>query len=70
LATLAERNSHIVVLKIDIDEPDSPVARQYQIETIPFFEIYDEEGREVAKGDSAVEWLEKAMKKARLSPSD
>ena len=31
------------MLKIDINEPDSPVARQYEIETIPFFEIYDEE---------------------------
>ena len=70
MATLAERNSKIVVLKIDISEPDSPVARQYKIETIPFFEVYDEEGRQVAKGDSAVEWLEKAMRKAKLSTQE
>ncbi|MFA5506971.1 MAG: thioredoxin family protein [Vulcanimicrobiota bacterium] len=68
MATLAERNSQIVVLKIDISEPDSPVARQYGIKTIPYFEIYDENGREVARGDEAVEWLEQAMQEVDLSP--
>lgn len=67
MATLAEKNRDIIVLKIDIDEPDSPVARQYQIKNIPYFEIYDAEGELLAAGEEAVEWLDQAMKEAKLS---
>lgn len=67
MATLAEKNSKITVLKIDIHDAGSPVARQYRIEKIPFFEIYDEEGELIARDQKAVKWLNKAMKKAKLS---
>lgn len=67
MATLAEKNSDITVLKIDINEPDSSVARQYKIEQIPYFEIYDGKGRQIAEGEKAVRWLDKAMKEANLS---
>lgn len=67
MATLAEKNRDIIVLKIDIDEPDSPVARQYGIQNIPYFEIYDEEGKLLAEGEAAVEWLDEAMKEAKLT---
>ena len=67
MATLAEKNPDIVILKIDIDEPGSPVTRQYDVQTIPLFEIYDGEGRFVARGPEAVEWLDEAMRRAKLS---
>lgn len=54
MATLAEKNSSITVLKIDIHDAGSPVARQYRIEKIPYFEIYDEEGTLIAKDEKAV----------------
>ncbi len=67
MATLAEKNPNVTVLKIDIQEAGSPVARQYRIERIPYFRIFDENGREIAQGDDAVVWLDKAMKEAKLS---
>lgn len=67
MATLAEKNPEIVILKINIDEPGSPVARQYGIEAIPFFEVYDGDGELLAKGAQAVDWLDEAMRKARLT---
>jgi hypothetical protein len=67
LATLAEKNPDIVVLKVDIDEPGSPVARQYKVETIPLFEIYDGDGRLLAQGAEAVKWLDEAMRRANLT---
>lgn len=67
MATLAEKNPDIRVLKVDIKEPDSPVARQYSVQTIPYFEIYDGEGTQIAKGERAVKWLDEAMKKANLT---
>lgn len=67
MATLAQKNPDIVILKIDIDEPGSPVARQYGIEAIPVFEIYDGAGSLVAKGQDAVAWLDEAMRQARLT---
>jgi hypothetical protein len=68
LATLAERNPDIVILKINIDEPGSPVTRQYDVQTIPQFEIYDGDGQLVARGEEAVNWLDEAMRRAKLSP--
>ena len=67
MATLAAKNRDIIVLKIDINEPDSPVARQYEIKNIPYFEIYDGKGRLLARGEEAVEWLDQAMKEANLT---
>ena len=67
MATLAEKNPNVTVLKIDIQESDSPVARQYRIENIPYFRIFDGDGKEIARGEEAIVWLDKAMKEAKLS---
>lgn len=67
MATLAEKNPDIVVLKVDINEPDSPVARAYNIETIPYFEVFDHDGELIAEGEEAVLWLDKAMEEAKLT---
>ena len=67
MATLAKNNPDIVILKVNIDEPGSPVAKQYGIQAIPVFEVYDGDGRLIAEGDEAVEWIDKAMRKANLT---
>ena len=67
MATLAEKNPDVVIIKIDIKEPDSPVARAYNIQTIPYFEVFDPEGKLVAEGPEAVIWLDKAMEDAKLT---
>lgn len=68
MATLAEKNDEVVVLKVDINEPDSPVSRQYEIKTIPYFKVYDGEGKMIGEGEEAIEWLDKAMQDAKLAP--
>lgn len=66
MATLAKHNDKITILKVDINEPDSPVARQYKIETMPFFKVYDGRGRLVVEGQPAVDWLDGEMDKVNL----
>lgn len=50
----------IVVVEVDINRPEtkgidwqSPVARQYGMNSIPHFKIYDSNGQLTAEGDSA-----------------
>jgi thiol-disulfide isomerase/thioredoxin len=58
----------IVVVKVDINRPGvkgidwkSPVARQYKLQSIPHFKVYDPDGKLKAEGDEAYElvtgWL-------------
>jgi thiol-disulfide isomerase/thioredoxin len=58
----------IVVVKVDINRPgvkgidwQSPVARQYKLQSIPHFKVYDPDGKLQAEGDKAYElvtsWL-------------
>ena len=67
MATLAKNNPDIVILKVNINEPGSPVARQYGIQAIPVFEVYDGNGKLVAEGKEAVDWIDQAMRKANLT---
>lgn len=67
MATLAEKNPDIVVIKVDIKEPDSPVARAYNVQNIPYFEVFDGKGNLLAEGEGAVKWLDKAMEEAGLT---
>ena len=66
MKTLAERNNKITILKVDIKEPDSPVARQYKVEVMPFFHVYDGEGRLLLEGQQAVDWIDGEMDKVNL----
>lgn len=50
----------IAVVKVDINRPDvkgidwkSPVARQYDLQSIPHFKIYGPDGKLLAEGDQA-----------------
>jgi thiol-disulfide isomerase/thioredoxin len=59
----------IVVVKVDINRPSfkgidwsSPVAKQYQLGSVPHFKVYDGDGKLVAEGKPASQlvysWLE------------
>ena len=68
LEKLHMARADIVVVKIDINRPEvqgidwkSPVARQYNLRSIPHFKVYDPDGKLQAEGDEAYElvtgWL-------------
>lgn len=54
--------SDITVTKVDINRPgvkgidwQSPVARQFKLQSIPYFRVYDAQGRLLAEGRQAYE---------------
>ena len=58
----------VVVVKVDINRPDvrgidwrSPVARQYELNSIPHFKIYGPDGKLQVEGDSAYEVVNKMI---------
>jgi thiol-disulfide isomerase/thioredoxin len=68
LEELHMARADIVVVKVDINRPGvkgidwkSPVARQYKLESIPHFKVYDPDGKLQAEGDEAYDlvtsWL-------------
>ena len=71
LEQLGEKRPDVQVVKLDINRPDvqgidwqSPLAKQYGLQSIPHFKIYDASGKLVKEGDSAykevVGWLKQA----------
>ncbi|MDD2765650.1 MAG: thioredoxin family protein [Opitutaceae bacterium] len=69
LEKLHAARADIVVVKVDINRPGvkgidwrSPVARQYQLQSIPHFKVFGPDGKLQAEGDEAYEmvasWLE------------
>lgn len=72
-AFAAKAPDKYAVRKIDINRPgaqgidwQSPVAKQFKLESIPHLKVYDPSGRLVAEGDAAREWLSKEAKKVGL----
>jgi len=64
LEQLVEKSPDKVVIKIDINRPGirgidwgSPLARQFNLNSIPHFKIYDEEGSQMAEGGEAFNLL-------------
>lgn len=62
LEKLAEKRTDIVVNKVDINRPNvegidwqSPLARQYKLESIPHFVLYDANGKKIAEGENAAQ---------------
>ncbi len=67
--TLTDRDPELVLLKIDLEEADSPVARQYEIDRVPYFMVFGPDGKLRCRGQEAHLWLDEAMRKAKnLSP--
>ena len=62
LDAMASRRPKTQVVKLNIDRPgaqgidfDSPLAKQYKIEGVPFLMVFDESGSLKAQGQSAAE---------------
>jgi thiol-disulfide isomerase/thioredoxin len=60
LEKLHETRADIAVVKVDINRPnvkgidwESPVARQYELQSVPNFKVYSPEGKLVAEGKPA-----------------
>ena len=60
LEKLHETHDDIAVVKVDINRPDikgidweSPVARQFDLQSIPQFKVYGPDGKLKAEGDAA-----------------
>jgi len=58
----------VVVVKVDINRPDvrgidwkSPVARQYELNSIPHFKVYGPDGKLQVEGDAAYEVVNKMI---------
>ena len=56
LQLLQEKRADVVVVKVDINRPDvtgidwhSPVARQFDLHSIPHFKVYDAAGKMIAE---------------------
>jgi thiol-disulfide isomerase/thioredoxin len=65
LEALAEKRDDIAVVVVDINRPGtrgidwgSPVARKYNLESIPYLRVYGPDGKELARGDAAREMVE------------
>jgi thiol-disulfide isomerase/thioredoxin len=73
LEKLDIRRDDILVIKIDINRPGvrgidwrSPVARQFSLNSIPHFKIYDKEGQIMHEGSSAYTWLLRKLREEGL----
>lgn len=71
MAKLAKKRSDLAIKKVNINQPGvngidwrSPLAQQYQIRQVPFFMIFNPQGKLVAQGREATEtvggWLQEA----------
>ena len=69
---LHEVRADIAVVEVDINRPGvegidwkSPVAKEFQLDSIPHFKIYGPDGKLVSEGDPArskvVDWLQASM---------
>jgi thiol-disulfide isomerase/thioredoxin len=69
---LHEARADIAVVEVDINRPGvegidwkSPVAREFQLDSIPHFKIYGPDGQLMSEGDPArakvIEWLQAAL---------
>ncbi len=71
LIALAERDSQIVLNQMVIDRPSSagidwqsPLARQYELRSIPHFQVYDGSGNMLAEGEPARKMVSKMLVEA------
>jgi thioredoxin 1 len=69
LEQLAAKRSDIKVIKLDINRPDvkgidwgSPLARQYKLQSIPHFKVYDASGNLIAEADKGYQYVDQLLK--------
>ncbi|MBI3924251.1 MAG: hypothetical protein HY319_01800 [Armatimonadetes bacterium] len=52
----------MVVLNVDIQKWDSPVCRQFRINSVPHFKVYNGSGQLQAEGRAALDYLSKVLR--------
>ena len=73
LEQLAQKEANVAVNKVDINRPgtqgidwDSPAAKQYKLHSIPYFMVFDAQGKKVAEGDDARKMVLELLQKAGI----
>lgn len=73
LEALDAARDDVVVIRVDINRPDvrgidwnSPLARQLELESIPYLRIYDKDGTLIASGEEAFRRLETLFDEAGI----
>ena len=71
LAALASKNPTLVINQVDIDRPGqqgidwlSPLARQYELRSVPYFKVYDPSGKLLVEGEMARKMVAKLLLEA------
>jgi len=71
LKNLHENDNKYHVVSLDVNRPkkrgidwQSPLARQYGLQGLPYFMVYDEEGKLLAKDDEAYDMVAQALRGA------
>jgi hypothetical protein len=63
---LDETREDIVVREVNINNWGSPVCKQYNINSVPCFKVYDEKGKLLYEGDQAKQEVIKLLEKIEL----
>lgn len=73
LAALAAQKPDVVVNQLVIDRPgtqgidwQSPLARQYELRSVPYFQVYDSAGKLLADGEPARKMVAKMLLEANV----
>jgi thiol-disulfide isomerase/thioredoxin len=73
LEQLEQKSPDIHVIKLDINRPDikgidwtSPLAREFSLQSIPHFKIFDGEGKLMKEGDPAFAEVDARLKAKNL----
>lgn len=61
LAEYEKKDPDVVVLRVQVKNLQSPVAKQYSLDRIPYYRIYDEKGELMAEGDAAFKEIIKRL---------
>jgi thiol-disulfide isomerase/thioredoxin len=64
LEALAKGDPRVAVVKVDIVNWDTPVAKQFKLRSIPHMQVYDEEGRAVGKAGSSMAAVKETVARA------
>lgn len=72
LESLLQKNTTLVLKRVNVDRPgsrdidwQSPLARQYEVRSVPQFKIYDSSGQLLADGEKARQMISKLLIESR-----
>ena len=64
MEALSKEHEQLVLLNVDVVKWGSPVAQQFNIQSLPYLEIYGKDGKFRYKGQEAFDYLNKVAQKA------